>query len=129
MFPPSDFEHKEISLMETFITITHIIVALILIALVLLQDSKSGSLGGAFGGGGSNSVLGATGATSLAQKITRYIAVIFAATSITLSVFATRAHKSIMDTTSPTDAPAASAPAATPATTPAAPAPTNEPKQ
>lgn len=110
--------------METFITITHIIVALILIALVLLQDSKSGSVGGAFGGGGSNSVLGATGATSLAQKITRYIAVVFAATSIALSVFATRAHKSIMDTTSPSDAPAASAPAPT---TPAAPA--NEPKQ
>jgi len=104
--------------METFITLTHIIVALILIALVLVQDSKSGSVGGAFGGGGSNSVLGATGATSLAQKITRWTAVVFAGTSIALSVFATRSHKSIMDGALPASPPAAQT---APATAPTAP--------
>lgn len=107
--------------METFITLTHILVALILIALVLVQDTKSGSVGGAFGGGGSNSVLGATGATTLAQKITRWTAVIFAATSIALSVFSTRAHKSLMDSAPVAPAAAATTPATTPeATAPAA---------
>lgn len=82
--------------METFIAVLHIAVALILISLVLVQDSKSGSLGGAFGGGGgSQSVFGATGATTLAQKMTRWTAVLFAITCILLTVFSNR--KSIMD--------------------------------
>lgn len=108
--------------METFITLTHILVALILIALVLVQDTKSGSLGGAFGGGGSNSVFGATGATTLAQKITRYTAIVFAATSIALSVLATKSHKSLMDS-APVAPAAQTAPAdtTTPAAQPAAP--------
>lgn len=82
--------------METFIAVLHITVALVLISLVLIQDSKSGSIGGAFGGGGgSQSVFGATGATTLAQKMTRWTAVLFAVTCIMLTVFANR--KSVMD--------------------------------
>lgn len=105
--------------METFVAILHIFVALVLIALVLVQDSKSGSLGGAFGGGGSNSVLGATGATSLAQKMTRWTAVVFAFTCIALSVFSTRAPRSVLE-----NLPAGSlAPAAPGAADAAAPAP------
>jgi preprotein translocase subunit SecG len=83
--------------METFIAILHIFVALILIVLVLIQDSKSGSVGAAFGGGGSNSVFGATGATTLAQKLTRYTAVLFAGTCIALTMYASKAHKSVLD--------------------------------
>ncbi len=83
--------------METLVAIVHILVALILIVLVLVQDSKSGSIGGAFGGGGSNSVLGATGATTLAQKMTRWTAVVFAGTCILLTMYASQSHKSILD--------------------------------
>lgn len=93
--------------METFVAVLHIAVALILITLVLLQDTKSGSVGGAFGGGGSNSVLGATGATTLAQKMTRWTAVIFAVTSIALTVFSAKQHKSVVDNL-PVSAPVAS---------------------
>lgn len=84
--------------METFVTVLHLVVAIILISLVLIQDTKSGSVGGAFGGGGSSSILGATGATTLAQQITRWTALIFALTSIALTIFSARAHKSVMDT-------------------------------
>ena len=99
--------------METFIAILHILVALILIALVLVQDSKSGSIGGAFGGGGSNSVLGATGATTLAQKLTRYTAVVFAGTCIMLTIFAARNNKSVLDSVPlPSAGPAQTTPAA-----------------
>lgn len=76
--------------METFIAIVHVLTALALIALVLVQDSKSDGLGGAFGGGGSNSILGATGATSLAQKLTRGAAVVFAMTSIGLTTLSNK---------------------------------------
>lgn len=118
--------------METFVAVLHISVALILIALVLVQDTKSGSVGGAFGGGGSNSVLGATGATTIAQKMTRWTAVIFACTSIGLTVFSSKQHRSVVDSL-PASAPAAAtAPATTPVETapaaPAAPATTPETK-
>lgn len=108
--------------MESFVAVVHILVALVLIALVLVQDSKSGSLGGAFGGGGSNSVFGATGATTLAQKMTRYTAVVFAITCIALSVFSSRSNKSILETMpiSPSTAPAAPTTAAPETSAPAA---------
>ena len=94
--------------METFVAIIHVITALVLIALVLLQDSKSDGLGGAFGGGGSNSILGATGGATLAQKLTRGAAVVFALTSLSLTTMANR-HSSVVDNLS--NVPATTAPA------------------
>jgi preprotein translocase subunit SecG len=116
--------------METFVAIVHIVVAIILVALVLIQDSKSGSLGGAFGGGGSQSLLGATGAATLAQKLTRWTAVLFAGTCILLSMYAARTHRSIMDgkPLDSTPTPAASAPAAAPANTPTQTEPPSQPE-
>lgn len=102
--------------METLIAILHIFVALILIVLVLIQDSKSGSVGAAFGGGGSNSVFGATGATTLAQKLTRYTAVLFAGTCIALTMYSSKTHKSVLDSVG---AAAVATPPAAESTTPA----------
>lgn len=99
--------------MDTLVGIIHVITALVLISLVLLQDSKGGGVGGAFGGGTSNSVLGATGATTLAQKMTRWAAIIFAITSITLTALS-RKPKSVVDNLPATAT--AAAPAATDAT-------------
>lgn len=110
--------------MESFVAVLHIIVALILIALVLVQDTKSGSLGGAFGGGGSNSVLGATGATTLAQQMTRWVAGVFALTCIMLSIFSSRSTSSVLDGAAAPPIAPASAPASqipvSPETAPAA---------
>lgn len=101
--------------MGTFIAVLHIIVALVLIGLVLIQDSKGGgALGIGGGGGGSNSVLGATGASTLAAKMTRIAAVVFALTSIGLSVISAQSSKSVLDSV-----PGAAAPAATPPVLPA----------
>ncbi|WP_413288561.1 preprotein translocase subunit SecG [Bdellovibrio sp. HCB337] len=121
--------------MGTFVAILHIVVALILIGLVLIQDSKGGGALGIGGGGGSNSVLGATGASTLAAKMTRIAAIIFALTSIGLTVLSSQQSKSVLDKlpaasavpaapTAPAAAPAdATAPAAAPeAAAPAAPA-------
>lgn len=83
--------------METLITVVHVIVALVLIGLVLIQDSKGGALG-IGGGGGSNTVLGAGGAQTLAAKATRWVALFFAVTSITLSVMTAHKTKSVVET-------------------------------
>ncbi len=101
--------------MDNFVAVLHIAVALVLILLVLVQDSKSGSLGGAFGGGGSNSILGATGGASLAEKATRIAAIVFAVTCISLTMMSSRTSKSVIDgmISEPAAAPAASNAAAT----------------
>ncbi|MGZ3826969.1 MAG: preprotein translocase subunit SecG [Bdellovibrio sp.] len=126
--------------MTTFIGILHISVALILIVLVLIQDSKSDGALGMGGSSGSNSLLGATGAQSLAGKMTVWAAITFAVTCLTLSVLTSSKTKSVVDTlplpTAPVTAPAApttapsatSAPANAPeATTAPAPAPAEAP--
>ncbi len=105
-------------IMTTFIATLHILVALILVGLVLIQDSKGGGALGMGGGGGSNSVLGATGASTLAAKMTRIVAIIFALTSIGLSILSSQQSKSILD-----KLPAASAAPTTPAAAPANAAP------
>ncbi|HEY1079038.1 MAG TPA: preprotein translocase subunit SecG [Bdellovibrio sp.] len=97
--------------MTNFIGILHIIVALVLIVLVLIQDSKSNGALGMGGASGSNSLLGATGAQSLASKMTVWAAVIFAVTCLTLSVLTSSQTKSVVDSMPLPTVPAASAPA------------------
>jgi preprotein translocase subunit SecG len=104
--------------MLSFIVVVHIIVALLMIVLVLIQDSKSGSIGVNFGGGGSNSVLGATGGASLAQKLTRWTAAVFAVTAITLTYLSSTKNQSVVDGMLP-EAPAAAGAAPVDASTPA----------
>ncbi len=78
-----------------FLVVLHILIALALIALVLVQDSKGG---GALGiGGGSNSLLGATGAQTLYAKMTRWAALIFGITCILLSVQVAHQSRSVID--------------------------------
>lgn len=114
--------------MTTFIGILHIIVALVLIVLVLIQDSKSDGALGIGGSSGSNSLLGATGAQTLASKLTVWSAIIFAVTCLTLSVLTSSKTKSVVDSLPLPVAPAAptseapAAPTTAPAET-AAPAP------
>lgn len=93
--------------MMTFVAIVHILVAIILIGLVLIQDSKGGgALGIGGGGGGSNSLLGATGAQTLAAKMTRIVAVIFALTCISLTVMTADRSGSVVDGMIPASSPA-----------------------
>lgn len=114
--------------MTNFIGILHIIVALVLIVLVLIQDSKSDGALGMGGSSGSNSLLGATGAQTLAGKMTVWSAIVFAVTCLTLSVLTASNTKSVVDSlplpTAPAAAPvdAAAPTEAAPAATEAAPA-------
>jgi len=79
-----------------FLTVVHILIAVALCALVLVQDSKGGGALG-IGGSGSNSLLGATGAQSLASKLTRYVAILFAVSCVGLTYFLAHENKSVVD--------------------------------
>ena len=95
--------------MITFLAIVHIVACLGLVGLVLIQDSKGG---GVFASqSSSNSLLGASGATSLAQTMTKVMAGVFAVTCIGLSILSAQNSKSVVDNMTPAAAAAAAAPA------------------
>ena len=72
--------------MENVVLAIHLILALLLIGLVLLQRSEGGGLGMG-GGGGGGVVSGRAAATALA-KVTWILAGLFIATSIALTLLA-----------------------------------------
>lgn len=71
--------------MENVVLTIHLILALMLIGLVLMQRSEGGGLG--MGGGGGGATTG-RGVTSALAKVTWVLAAAFIATSITLTVIA-----------------------------------------
>jgi len=101
--------------METLILVVHVLVALSLIGLVLLQHGKGADVGAAFGGGASGSLFGASGAANFLSRTTAILAAIFFLTSLGLTWYSSHTPKQagIMSN----QAPASSAP-----TTPTAPA-------
>jgi preprotein translocase subunit SecG len=85
--------------METVILVIHLIVALSLIGVVLLQRSEGGALGiGGGGGGGTGSLFSARGVGNALTRTTAWLAVGFFCTSIALTVIATqRGSGSVID--------------------------------
>lgn len=73
-------------MLEVLLEIVHVIVALFMILVVLVQGGNQGGIGAAFGGGSSSGVFGATGATTLLGKLTYGAALIFMVTSISLTI-------------------------------------------
>ena len=76
--------------METVILVIHLIVALGLIGVVLLQRSEGGALGIGSGGGGGGNLFSARGVGNALTRTTAYLAVGFFATSIALTMLATK---------------------------------------
>ena len=71
---------------ETLVTIIHVIVAFFMILVVLVQGGNQGGVGAAFGGGNTQGVFGASGATSFLGKLTYGAAAIFMVTSVSLTI-------------------------------------------
>jgi len=77
--------------METLIVVVHVLVALGIIGLVLLQHGKGADVGAAFGGGASGSLFGASGSANFLSRITAILAAVFFATSLGLTWYSS--HK------------------------------------
>src|SRR5262245_54330931 len=71
------------------LVIVHVIVAIFLIAVVLLQTGKAGNIADVFGGGGSMAAFGARGAATVLSRITWVAAFVFLITSLSLSLMKT----------------------------------------
>lgn len=71
--------------MYTVLIVLHVIVCLFLILVVLLQAGKGGGMGIAFGGGGSQTVFGSSGAGNFLTRLTAICAFIFIGNSVLLA--------------------------------------------
>ena len=71
--------------LQTVILIGHTIIAVLIIALVLIQRGKGADAGAAFGAGASGTVFGARGSSSFFSRMTAVLATAFFASSLTLA--------------------------------------------
>ena len=74
--------------METIVVVVHVIVAIGIVGLVLLQQGKGADAGASFGAGSSQTVFGASGTGNFLVRSTTVGATIFFITSLSLAVFA-----------------------------------------
>jgi len=132
--------------MGSILLVIHLMVAILLVALILMQRNSGNALSGLGGGNGADSFLSARGKGNLLTRTTAILATIFFITSILLSLYykgETRKTDSITDVapltqTAPavpsvpdatTEAPAPVEQAPAPAPVEQAPAPTEQPAE
>jgi preprotein translocase subunit SecG len=77
-------------MLRGFILSVHILLALMIIGLVLMQRGKGAEAGAGFGSGASGTVFGARGTATLFSKLTAIFAGLFFVTSLTLAYLGTR---------------------------------------
>ena len=76
-------------MLTTVLIVLHVLVALAIIGLVLLQHGKGADMGSGFGGGASGSLFGATGSANFLSRTTAVLAAVFFASSLGLAYLAT----------------------------------------
>ncbi|MGQ0752448.1 MAG: preprotein translocase subunit SecG [Betaproteobacteria bacterium] len=76
--------------MEILLLVVHVLTAVAIIGLVLLQHGKGADVGAAFGSGASGSMFGASGSANFLSRATAILAVVFFLTSLGLTIFSVR---------------------------------------
>lgn len=86
--------------METLVWFVHVISAVTLIGLVLVQHGKGADMGAAFGSGSAGSLFGSSGSANFLSRSTAVAATIFFITSLSLTYIYARPVQSagVMDT-------------------------------
>lgn len=82
--------------MQDIVLVIHVLAAISLVGLVLIQHGKGADAGAAFGGGGgSQSVFGSRGAGNFLSRMTAVLATVFFITSLSLGYFLSPKAKAI----------------------------------
>jgi preprotein translocase subunit SecG len=92
-----------LELLQTPLTVLHVMVCFFLVLIVLIQPGKSGGLGAAFGGGGATQVFGGRGAGNFLSKTTWICAGLFFVTSMTLAYISSSTDDSLADRAKPAE--------------------------
>ncbi len=108
--------------MEVLILAVHVIAALAIIGVVLLQHGKGADMGAAFGTGSAGSVFGSSGSANFLSRTTAILATIFFATSIGLTIVSSKGKENRGVMAQPVDS--APSPSSLPAQIPSPPAST-----
>ena len=128
-------------MLHNIILVVHVILAIAVVGLVLLQQGKGADAGAAFGSGASSTVFGARGSGNFMTRMTAVLATLFFVTSLSLATLARQLSggESVVDAVpgtaptelvedvvppAPADAPPAPDPIADPAEAPAGGVPT-----
>ncbi|GGB99958.1 hypothetical protein GCM10011352_27750 [Marinobacterium zhoushanense] len=83
--------------MESLVLIVHVLLAIAIISLVLLQQGKGAEAGASFGGGASQTVFGSRGTSSFLGRVTAVLAAGLFVTSFALAVYAKQKASSVND--------------------------------
>ncbi len=89
--------------MEQIILVVHLLGALAIIGLILLQQGKGADMGASFGAGASQTLFGSDGSGNVLTKATAWLVTLFFATSFGLAILATQKSVSVneLDLASP----------------------------
>ena len=117
------FAIERFLMLRGFILAVHVLLALMIIGLVLLQRGKGAEAGAGFGSGASGTVFGARGTSTLFSKLTAVFAGLFFVTSLSLAYLGTRGGTAPTSVLERAAQAATTAPPATTAPQPAAQAP------
>ena len=71
--------------METLVWVVHVITAVVLVGLVLMQHGKGADMGAAFGTGSAGSLFGSSGSANFLSRSTAVAATLFFITSLSLT--------------------------------------------
>ena len=76
--------------MEQIILIAHLLIALAIIGLIMLQQGKGADMGASFGAGASQTLFGSDGSGNVLTSATSWLVVLFFASSFSLALLATQ---------------------------------------
>ena len=85
-------------MVSNLLLVFHLVLAVTLVILVLLQQGKGADMGAAFGGGSSQSLFGARGSANFLSRTTSITVTLFFTTSLVLAYLYTRTgeHSSVI---------------------------------
>lgn len=83
--------------MEQIILVGHLIIALAIIGLIMLQQGKGADMGASFGSGGSQTLFGSDGGGNVLTKATAGLVVLFFASSFGLALLANQQSEPVDD--------------------------------
>ena len=81
--------------METIVWVLHLLFAVSVIVLVLLQQGKGADMGASFGSGASGSLFGSSGSANFLSRTTAVLATLFFVTSLVLTYFSGHQNKAV----------------------------------
>src|SRR5690606_37477452 len=94
----NEFVREQLMQVESILIVVHVLAAIGVTGLVLLQRGKGAEIGASFGSGASQTIFGSVGSGNFLTRTTTLLTVVFFATSLGLAIIASqRAQQTVQD--------------------------------